>query len=73
LPPRALAAVIESYGCNVIDGPVFRFEIPLENVKEIIPKINESLGIGVHRVSERTTDHPTRGGCPCRKPYPTGS
>jgi hypothetical protein len=59
--PQALAAVLTSYGCNVIPGPTFRFEIPLENVREVIPKINE-LGVGVSRISEKTTDHPRRFG-----------
>lgn len=57
--PNALAAVIESYGGQVIPGPVFRFDLPLEKVREIVPRIN-ALGVGVFKVSERIAEHPTR-------------
>jgi hypothetical protein len=57
--PNSLAAVITSFGGEVIPGPVFRFDLPLEKIKEVVPKINQ-LGIGVFKVDEKMRDHPTR-------------
>ena len=39
--PNALAAVITGLGGVVIPGPTFRFDLPLSEVRAVIPKINE--------------------------------
>jgi hypothetical protein len=61
--PAALAALVNGLGGRVIPGPIFTFDLPLEKVREVVPKIND-LGIGVEKVSERTEDHPTRNFTP---------
>ena len=60
--PNALAAVITGLGGTVIPGPTFRFDLPLSEVRTVIPKINE-LGLRCERVSERVEDHPTQLRC----------
>jgi hypothetical protein len=54
-----LANVIGGLGGVVIPGPVFRFQLPLAKVKEVVPKINQ-LGIGVRKVGEFEADNPTK-------------
>ena len=39
--PNALAAIITGLGGIVIPGPTFRFDLPLSEVRTVIPKINE--------------------------------
>jgi hypothetical protein len=57
--PQTLANVITGLGGTVIPGDTFRFDLPLEMVREVVPKINQ-LGVGVRKISERIEDHPTR-------------
>jgi hypothetical protein len=57
--PNTLAGVVTGLGGTVIPGPVFRFDLPLSQVREVIPKINE-LGVGVRKISERVEDNPTK-------------
>jgi hypothetical protein len=57
--PNTLATIVTGLGGTVIPGEAFRFDLPLESVKEVVPKLNE-LGLGVFKVSERMQDHPTR-------------
>lgn len=57
--PNTLAAVITELGGTVIPGPTFRFELPLSEVRTVIPKINE-LGVGVRKISEYQTDDPKK-------------
>jgi hypothetical protein len=61
--PNVLAGVVQAYGGTVIPGQVFRFDLPLEKVREVIPKLNE-LGVGCRKVGEYITDHPTKIFCP---------
>jgi hypothetical protein len=57
--PDVLANIIHGLGGSVIPGPSFRFDLPLERVKEVVPKIND-LGIRCRKVAERVGDHPTQ-------------
>ena len=57
--PRTLANIVTGLGGTVIPGRTFQFELPRENVREVIPKINE-LGLRCRTVSEKVKDHPTR-------------
>lgn len=55
--PHTLAGVISELGGRVINGPSFRFELPQEDVREVIPRLNQ-LGLRCERVGERVSDHP---------------
>jgi hypothetical protein len=57
--PGALAAIVTGLGGRVINGDVFRFDLPLESVREVVPKLNE-MGLGVRTISQRIEDHPTK-------------
>jgi hypothetical protein len=57
--PNTLANVVTGLGGTVIPGPTFRFDLPLADVREVVPKLNQ-LGVGVRKVSERTEDNPTK-------------
>jgi hypothetical protein len=57
-----LANIVTGLGGIVLPTRTFMFELPRENVKEVIPKINE-LGLRCRTVSERVEDHPTRLRC----------
>jgi hypothetical protein len=59
---NAIAAIVTGLGGEVIPGRTFRFDLPKEMVREVIPKINE-LGIACRNVGERTRDHPTQLRC----------
>jgi hypothetical protein len=51
--PEALAAIITGLGGTVIPGRTFRFDLPLSQVREAVPKINQATGLRVEKVSER--------------------
>ena len=59
---NALAHIVRSVGGNPVAGPTFRFDLPLSEAREAIPKINDSTGLGVRRISERQEEHPTQIG-----------
>jgi hypothetical protein len=59
--PRALATIVQGVGGTPIVGRNFTFDLPLEKVREVVPKIND-LGLGVRQVSQRMDEHPTRIG-----------
>jgi hypothetical protein len=50
--PKTLAKLIASLGGTVIDGDTFRFDLPVRDVREAVPKIN-AMGLGVRKISER--------------------
>lgn len=59
--PNALAAFISNLGGKPIEHESFRFELPLSQVREIVPKICNTLdGVGVRKVDEYRDQHPTR-------------
>jgi hypothetical protein len=55
--PQTLANIITALGGQPIEARTFRFELPAEKVREVVPKINQ-LGLGVRRISERSADDP---------------
>ena len=55
--PHTLAGVIRELGGRPIPGPSFKFELPQEDVREVIPRLNQ-LGLRCERVAERVADHP---------------
>lgn len=57
--PNTLAAIVTGLGGTVIPGPTFRFDLPLSEVRRVVPKINE-LGIRCRTVAERVEDNPTK-------------
>jgi hypothetical protein len=57
--PETLSGLVTALGGTVIPGPSFRFELPLSQVREVVPKINK-LGLGCRKVAEHTDDDPTR-------------
>jgi hypothetical protein len=54
-----LAGLVTNLGGVMRPGQTFMFDLPLEKVKEVVPKLN-SLGIGARVMSEYVTDHPTQ-------------
>ncbi len=61
--PNTLAAVVTSLGGTVIPSETFRFDLPLDQVRDVVPRLNE-LGVGCRKIYERVEDHPTRLRCP---------
>ena len=58
--PQALAHMITSLGGSVLhDRPTLQFTLPLSEVEQVIPKLNE-FGVGCRRVGEYVGDHPTK-------------
>ena len=55
--PNTLHGVVSALGGRVIDGPTFKFELPQEEVREVVPKLNQ-LGLRCERVDARVGDHP---------------
>ena len=55
--PTTLHGVVSALGGRVIDGPVFKFELPQEDVREVVPKLNQ-LGLRCERVDARVSSHP---------------
>jgi hypothetical protein len=50
--PKTLSQVISDLGGTVIEG-TWRFDLPLSQVRDVVPRLNK-LGLGVHKVRERT-------------------
>ena len=61
--PQAVAAVLTGLGGTVIPGRTMMCDVPLDEVREFVPKVNDVLGLGCRRVSERVGEHPTKLGC----------
>jgi hypothetical protein len=59
---HALANIVHSLGGSVVPGQTFQFDLPLSQVREIVPKISDSTGLGVRKISETIGEHPTRIG-----------
>jgi hypothetical protein len=57
--PDTLAHVITELGGTVVQADSFQFDLPLSEVKTVVPKLSE-LGVGVRKLSERVGDHPTK-------------
>jgi hypothetical protein len=57
--PRTLYGVVTQLGGTVIPGRTFRFELPMAQVRDVVPKLNE-LGVRCERVAERVGDHPSQ-------------
>ena len=57
--PQTLAHVISELGGTVVRADSFQFDLPLSEVKTVVPKLSE-LGVGVRKLSERVGDHPTK-------------
>jgi hypothetical protein len=57
--PGTLANIINGFGGTVIPGETFRFQLPLSEVREVVPKINQ-LGIGVRKIGEFEAENPTK-------------
>lgn len=55
--PKLLADLITALGGRVIPGESFRFDLPLSQVKETVPKLTR-LGLGVRKVDEHQDDGP---------------
>jgi hypothetical protein len=61
--PNAVANVTTALGGVVIPGRTFMVDLPQEDVREFVPKIRDTLGLGCRRVSERVAEHPRKLGC----------
>ena len=57
--PQTLANVVTELGGTVVHAETFQFDLPLSEVKTVVPKLSE-LGVGVRKLSERVGDHPTK-------------
>jgi hypothetical protein len=57
--PDTLARVVSELGGTVVRADSFQFDLPLSEVKTVVPKLSE-LGVGVRKLSERVGDHPTK-------------
>jgi hypothetical protein len=58
---NALAAYISNLGGTIVEAPTFRFEVPLEDVRKVIPEIYKLGGLRCERVSERIGTNPNTG------------
>ena len=59
--PNTLANIVRGLGGTPVPGRTFMFDLPLDRVRECVPRIND-LGLAVRKVSERQEEHPTRIG-----------
>ena len=57
----AIALVVKNLGGKVVDNTeFFTFELPMSEVRTVVPKISDTLGLGVRKVGEYRDQHPTR-------------
>jgi hypothetical protein len=56
---NTLVHVVTGLGGRVVPGQTFRFDLPLSEVKSVVPQIDALLGLGCRKISERTEEHPT--------------
>jgi hypothetical protein len=57
--PKTLAAVVTELGGTVVPADTFVFDLPLSEVKDVVPRIHE-LGVGIRKISERVEHNPTK-------------
>ena len=48
--PNALAAIVSNLGGTVVEARTFQFDIPLAEVRSVIPKNTAMAGVGARRV-----------------------
>ena len=53
-PPNSetIAGLIQHLGGTLVEHSTLRFDLPLSEVRRVIPRINE-LGVGCRKISER--------------------
>ena len=56
---NTLAGIIQSLGGRVVPANTLQFDLPLSEVRNVIPRLNE-LGVGCRKVAERIEDNPTK-------------
>jgi hypothetical protein len=56
---NVLAGVIQSLGGTLVPAPTLQFDLPLAQVRDVIPRLNE-LGVGCRKLSERVEENPTK-------------
>jgi hypothetical protein len=55
---NTLAGIVQSLGGTMLSDPRgFRFNLPLDQVRDAVPKLNR-LGVGVRKISEHTEHGP---------------
>ena len=58
---NALAAFVQNLGAEIVQARTFQFEIPLEEVRKVLPEIYKLGGLRCERVSERIGTNPYNG------------
>lgn len=48
--PRLLHGIVQSLGGSVIEARTFQFDLPLGEVRSVVPKITAMAGVGARRV-----------------------
>jgi hypothetical protein len=56
---HAIAGVIQSLGGTIVPAATLQFDLPLSQVRDVIPRLNE-LGVGCRKLSERVEENPIR-------------
>ena len=56
---NVIAGVIQSLGGTLVPAPTLQFDLPLSEVKTVIPRLNE-LGVGCRKLSERVEESPSK-------------
>lgn len=57
--PASFAAIIADLGGRVVPADTFQFEIPLGDVREIVPRLH-GLGVSVKVISQQIDRNPTK-------------
>jgi hypothetical protein len=58
---QILAGIVQGLGGRVVENaPTFQFDLPLDRVKEVLPKLHRLGNIGVEKRGEWVQEHPTR-------------